>query len=422
MTVGLLDPLYKAVAWVILQIHGWLSNFFGPASGWTWALTIVLLVVIVRLILFPLFVKQIHAQRKMADLQPQLQELRKKYKGDKQRMNEEQMKLFRENGANPISGCLPLVFQLPVFIALFTVLRAIAQDQVKYGMTHALVTSAQHAHILGVTVATTFLHASGASQFGVSPTTARIVIPITVLISGATTYLTVRQSMRRNVTAATSDNPMMQSQKLMAYVAPLFALSGLYWQYGLVLYWVCTNLWTLGQQHYIFRKYPQPSAAGAAGGQAPAGSVTGPRKGAPAQAVTAKSGAAKGTQTRTGASRTGAGRSGPARSGTARTGAPRTGAPRTGAPRTGATKGSGPGRVGASGRGTAGSLAGTGSANSDGGRTGANGQGGLGLGRLLRGRGQEPAEPEQPQDEAEQPKIVRRQPVRQSRSKRTGKG
>ena len=89
------------------------------------------------------------------------------------------------------------------------------------------------------------------------------MIGFTVLLSGTTTYLTVRQSMRRNLVggATASDNPMMQSQKMMAYVAPLFALTGLYWQFGLVMYWLTTNLWTLGQQHYIFSKYPPPAPA-----------------------------------------------------------------------------------------------------------------------------------------------------------------
>ncbi len=346
--MGLLDWLYEAVAWVIMRIHAALSPVFGPASGWTWGLTIVLLTVFVRLLLFPLFVKQIHAQRKMADLAPKVQEIRKKYKADKQQMNQEVMKLYQENGANPLGGCLPLVAQFPVFISLFTVLRAIAQwtpaaGKPKYGLTVGVVVSAQKAHILGVTVATRFIsNAQELAAQGVNPITAKVVIGLFVILSGTTTYLTVRQSMRRNLTGGAADNPMMQSQKMMAYVAPLFALTGLYWQFGLVLYWLTTNLWTLGQQHYIFSKYPPPATA-AAGGQGGGGAAR----------------------------------------------------PIAG----GGTKGTGDGaRPG--GKGSA-----------------PDGQGRPGLGKLLRAR----SEPEPAPEPAPEPKLVRQQPVRQSRSKRTGK-
>jgi YidC/Oxa1 family membrane protein insertase len=270
--VNPLNPLYDAVAWVIMQIHAGLGALFGPASGWAWALSIVVLVVAMRLLLLPLFIKQMHATRKMTALAPQVAELKKKYKNDKQKLNEATMALYKENGANPLAGCLPIAAQLPVFFALFGVLRAISQDHAKYGLTSAVVASAQHAHIFGVTVADKFLasikpptlyHISGSS---------RLVIILTVLVSATTTFLTVRQSTKRGMMPqmtgpADSSNPMASSQKFMAYIVPVFALSGLYWQYGLVLYWVTTNLWTLGQQHVLFRRFPPLTpAAGAAAG------------------------------------------------------------------------------------------------------------------------------------------------------------
>ena len=107
-----------------------------------------------RLLLVPLFIKQMHATRKMTALAPQVAELKKKYKNDKQKLNEETMKLYKENGANPLAGCLPVVAQLPVFFALFGVLRAISLDEPKYGLTPAVVASAQtRARSSGVTVA-----------------------------------------------------------------------------------------------------------------------------------------------------------------------------------------------------------------------------------------------------------------------------
>ena len=134
-----LDPLNNVVAWVIMRIHAVLGAAFGPASGAAWGLSIVFLVIFIRVLLIPLFVKQVNAQRKMAQHAPQLQELQKKYKGDKQRLNEETMKFYKENGVNPLAGCLPMIPQLIIFFALFNVLRAITTwtrgTVPKYGLT-----------------------------------------------------------------------------------------------------------------------------------------------------------------------------------------------------------------------------------------------------------------------------------------------
>ncbi len=148
-----LNPLYIAVAWVMTHIHSGLSLIMPSTSGEAWFLTIVVLVVVMRLILVPLFVKQMHAMRKMSALTPQLQELRKKYKGDKQTLNEETMRLYKEAGVNPLGGCLPLLAQMPLFFALFSVLRAIAGWHAglpsPYDMPISVVKSAQNANILG---------------------------------------------------------------------------------------------------------------------------------------------------------------------------------------------------------------------------------------------------------------------------------
>jgi YidC/Oxa1 family membrane protein insertase len=260
--VNPLNPLYFAVAWVVKQLYYVLSPIFGDSSGWTWALTIILLVVIMRLIMVPLFIKQMHTTRRMTALAPQMSALRKKYKNDKQTLNTEMMKLYQEAGVNPLMGCLPVVAQLPMFFALFSVLRAIAEwqpgDAPKYGLTTAMMESAQHAKILGATIADKFLSSS-------TPLHAKIVILLAVVLSMITTYLTVRQSMKRGMMPTTPDSPMGNSQKYMAYIMPFFALSGLYWPFGLVMYWVTTNVWTLGQQYVLFTKFPAPTVPGTAG-------------------------------------------------------------------------------------------------------------------------------------------------------------
>src|SRR5499427_5979819 len=286
-----LDPLYYAVAWVMQQIHAGVSVVLNPVSGLAWVLTIVILVVLMRLILVPLFIKQMHATRKMSALAPQIQELRKKYKNDKQTLNQETMKLYRENGANPLAGCLPLLGQLPLFFALFSVLLAISVwkpgETPPYGLSHSFVVSAQKADILGAHLPDKFLFPLPGQTLE-----SRLVILFAVLISVATTFMTVRQSTKRGMTPQmTPDNPMAASQKYMTYIVPLFALSGLYWAFGLVMYWVTTNVWTLGQQYVLFKRYPMPPVAtgpAAAPGKAPAGGNTPPAGKSPAKTAPGK--------------------------------------------------------------------------------------------------------------------------------------
>jgi YidC/Oxa1 family membrane protein insertase len=430
-----LTPLYDAVAWVIMRLHAGLGAIFGDSSGAAWALSIVILVVLMRLILVPLFIKQMHATRKMTALAPQVAELKKKYKNDRQKLNEETMKLYKENGANPLAGCLPVVAQLPVFFALFGVLRAIAQDQPKYGLTPAVVASAQHAKIFGVvTVADRLLTSILPPTFSSIGASQKIVILLTVVVSATTTFMTVRQSMKRGMTPQVDpNNPMASSQKMMQYIVPVFALSGLYWQYGLVLYWVTTNLWTLGQQYVLFRRFPPPAtaAAGAGGPPATTGGKSAARaagKGAapvkPAPNVTAagraaarQQAAAKAAQSAKsdGAQTVNGGAAEQAKPAAAQSGRPINqlrkspsksppAKPAPGKPAgNGAAKPASPAAKPAS------------AAPAKGAGSGSNGSGG-GLRRLVKGR----TEPEPPAPEPET-KIVRQQPVRQPRSRRSGK-
>ena len=401
--MGILNPIYEAVAWVLKQIYNFLSPIFGTTSGWTWALSIVILVVLMRLIMVPLFVKQMHTTRAMSALAPQMQALRKKYKNDKQTLQQETMKLYQQAGVNPLMGCLPVVLQLPMFFALYSVLKAIAEwkpgQPTKYGLPLPMVASAQHAKILGATVADKFLFTKGLNV----PLHAKAVILLAVLISMTTTFLTVRQSMKRGMMpAASPDNPMGQSQKYMMYIMPFFALSGLYWPFGLVLYWVTTNCWTLMQQWVLFRRFPSPAAAGAAGA---AGAVTSP---AVAPVVTtrpkrqAKSLPAAPAQ-----------QDGPAA-------AQSNGAAKPAADQQ-SSNGAQPGKsrkaAASPATGSAAKTSGSGAAARTGAQPSANGGGGAG--GVLRRLGKR-AEPE-PEPPAPDVKLVRQQRQRQSRSKRSGK-
>jgi YidC/Oxa1 family membrane protein insertase len=405
--VSILNPLFDAVAWVMMQIHAGVAHLFGPSSGATWALSIILLVILMRLIMVPLFIKQRNSMQKMQSHMPQLAELRKKYKNDKTKLNEETMKFYKENGINPLGGCLPLLAQLPVFWSLFNVLKAIAQwtppapghapTQPAYGLTIAVVESARQARIFGISLYDEFLRPAVGES-----TTSRWLIVIFVLISAATTFLTMKQSQRRgmlNQTAPDPDQPgaaaAASMSKNMMYIAPFFALTGLYWQFGLVIYWVTTNVWTLGQQYFLFRRLPVVGSAtvGASAVQAASGN-----SGATAKSTTAKSPAARST---TAAAKSTAPKNGTSSAKNGASGAPvKTGA-RT------ATQAK-PASKGAASATPAVKAAANGSAN------GSNGS------SVLKrfGKKEEPEEvPVVPQT-----KVVRQQPNRQSRSKRGNTG
>lgn len=405
--MGILNPLYDLVAWLIMRIHAVLSPLFGPASGTTWVLVIVVLVVLMRLVLLPLFIKQMHSQRKMVALAPELQALRKRYKNDKQKLQEEMMKLYKEHGANPLSGCLPLVAQLPLWFALLNVLRAMSENKALYGMTPLVVHQANSASIFGATISSKFLF-----QHPPTPDHVKVVIGITVVISSITTFLSVKQSMKRGLMqnpTATEDNPMAGAQKYMVYIAPLFALSGLYWQFGLVLYWMTSNIWQLGQQHFLFKKIPPLETAPAAATAAPA--VSGKASAAQPAAGRPKAGSAQSGAKRVGTPAKPAGSAKPAAARQSGSSAKPAG---SSAKSAGAAE-----KQPARAKQPAGAKK-PAAAKTDAAALGIppptpNGSGGV-LRKLVRGR----AEPE-PEPEPPEVTFVRQQRVKQSRSKRSGK-
>ncbi len=403
--MSILNPINDLVAWVIMHIYSVLGPVFGVTSGSTWVLSIIILVIAMRLILLPLFIKQMHTQRAMTALSPKISEIRKKYKGDKEKLNAETMKLYQEAGVNPLMGCLPVVLQMPLFFALFSVLRAIAEPKavLPYHLTTKFVNNVGQAHIFGVSIKDTFLHGTSLHV--------HVVVLFVVLVSMATTYLTVRQSMKRGMMPTGPDNPMGQSQKIMAYVMPLFALTGLYWPFGLVLYWVTTNLWTLGQQYVLLRKYPVGAAAAAAGGNLPIGKGTSP---APASGLVSGSGRAKPTQG-----------SGAADNASQNGSAGKDAAGKDAAGKDAAGKGAA--GKGAADKGVADSKPAKPAPSANGSRNAASTGNGhkpaAEAGGMLRRFSRSRPEPEPDLSEPVQPetKIVRQQPQRQSRSKRSGK-
>ncbi len=176
----ILEWLEMAVAWVLVAFHTVLSPIFGEANGWSWVLSIMGLVVVIRILLIPLFVKQIKAQRNLQIIQPQIKEIQKKYAGDKERQSQEMMALYRETGTNPFASCLPLILQMPIFFALFQVLQGIAMynpnDQgytapgvFQWDQYADLLPLAHDASIFGAPLYATFLNAGEVADQASTP-------------------------------------------------------------------------------------------------------------------------------------------------------------------------------------------------------------------------------------------------------------
>ena len=264
----LLWPLKVAVAWVMVTIHkGLVLIGFPDGPGIAWVLSIIGLTIVVRLLIMPLFVKQIRASRGMQLLQPEMQALQAKYKGKKdpesrQRMNEEMMALYRKHGTNPMASCLPILVQMPIFFALFRVLASLgAVAGGTYGrpsigpLTQQLAEQVQASSVFGASLSSSFMSSSD--------TQVKIVTVAMIVIMSVTQWYTMAQLSMKNMSTESlnSDNPMIRSQRMMLYVMPvIFAVSGVNFQIGVLVYWVVSNVWTMGQQFFTIRNMPAPGS------------------------------------------------------------------------------------------------------------------------------------------------------------------
>ena len=237
------NVLYTAVSWVLLRWHQ-LFTAMGMKSdgGITWALSIVFLVITARLLMFRFFLKQVHYQRHMQELQPEIQKLREKHKGDRQRLQQEMMKLQQERGLNVLAGCLPMFLQIPIFLSLFHVLRHLANSShasvtshqaTLYGFSGNETLSAAKATLFGSAPLASSFHDSAdkVSKLGGDLGTLRIVAVVLAVISAAATYMTQRQVAKSATTAPTGQ--AAQIQKVMLYLIPVFVLgSGIFFPLG----------------------------------------------------------------------------------------------------------------------------------------------------------------------------------------------
>ena len=253
---AILDPLYWLVSGVMVVIHRALSPITGATSGVTWSISIIGLVVMIRTLLIPLFVKQIKSQRALTALQPEMKKIQQKFKDDRQKQSEELMKLYKEHKTNPLASCFPILAQAPIFFALFTVLNGIGKNppQARGALTTELAAQAAQAKFFGAPISQTFL--------GSTNGTVKLVTVLLIALMSLTTFTTQRQLMVKGMPKLDSSNNMMlQQQKIMLYLFPvIFAVSGVNFPVGVLIYWSTTNLWTWGQQFYVIKRNPTPGS------------------------------------------------------------------------------------------------------------------------------------------------------------------
>jgi YidC/Oxa1 family membrane protein insertase len=248
---AILTPLYYLTSGILRVFHGLFFDVLGFDEGWSWALSIIFLTIVIRIVLIPLFVKQIKNSRNLQLLQPKVKELQKKYGHDRERLTQETMKLYKDTGTNPLASCLPLILQMPIFLSLFRTLNAASDSKGVGFMTDSLAGSLANGEVFGVKISDSF---NGADSVGTQIFTMALVVLMT-----ATTFTTQRQLMRKNMPATAMTGQYAQQQKILLYVLPVvFAVGGIAFPVGVLLYWSTSNLWTMGQQFYVIRNNPTP--------------------------------------------------------------------------------------------------------------------------------------------------------------------
>jgi YidC/Oxa1 family membrane protein insertase len=248
-----MTPLYYLTSAALVGWHWVWSLVFPETSGAAWALSIVGLTLVIRAALIPLFVRQIKSSRNMQLLQPRVKELQKKYGHDRERLAAETMALYKETGTNPFASCLPLLLQMPIFFALFRLIDHAAKNGTGNGfLTDNKAAQFAAAKLFGIPISDSFTKAEG--NHGVQALALILVVAMTV-----TTFLTQRQLMSKNMPADALSGPYAQQQKMLLYVLPLvFAIGGVAFPIGVLIYWTTSNLWTMSQQFYVIRNNPAP--------------------------------------------------------------------------------------------------------------------------------------------------------------------
>ncbi|NEM91762.1 membrane protein insertase YidC [Galbitalea soli] len=262
---NLLWPLKWLIEAILVTFHTGLT-FLGmdPAAGLTWVLSIVGLVLVVRAALIPIFVRQIKSQRRMLEVAPQIKKIQDKYKGKKDQysreaMSRETMELYKRTGTNPLSSCLPLLIQMPIFFSLFSTLNGAQTGHAGVGLLNkALSTEFGQSSLFNIAP----LHESITTANGNGVVIA-IAITMVVLMT-ASQFITQLQIMSKNQSPEMKASPTYRQQRIMLYILPfVFLFSGINFPLGVMFYWLTTNIWTMVQQFIVIRNMPTPGSEAA---------------------------------------------------------------------------------------------------------------------------------------------------------------
>jgi len=266
----ILWPIKWVIELILVAFHSlWTFVGLDPNAGITWVLSIVGLVVVVRAALIPIFVRQIKSQRRMLEVAPQLKKIQDKYKGKKDQfsreaMSRETMELYKKTGTNPLSSCLPLLLQMPIFFGLFSVLNDASIHSERGGvgaLTPALAESFSNAVFLGAPLNETFINAWN-NNF--QPWQVMVVASVMIVLMTASQFITQLQIVSKNMSPETKASPMFRQQRILLYLLPLvFAFSGVAFPIGVMFYWLVSNFWTMGQQFVVIRNMPTPGSEAA---------------------------------------------------------------------------------------------------------------------------------------------------------------
>ena len=262
----ILWPIKWVIEAILVAFHTGLTAIgLNPDDGVTWVLAIAGLVLVVRAALIPIFVRQIKSQRRMLEVAPQVKKIQDKYKGKKDQfsreaMSRETMGLYKRTGTNPLSSCLPLLLQMPIFFGLFSVLNDAQNPNIDAGV--GLLNSELHrsfgeSEFLGAPLRMSISNADG-------NVTVIIVASIMIILMTASQFITQLQIMSRNQSAEMKASPMYRQQRILLYILPLvFLFSGFTFPLGVMFYWLVSNFWTMVQQFIVIRNMPTPGSEAA---------------------------------------------------------------------------------------------------------------------------------------------------------------
>lgn len=263
----ILWPIKWVIEAILVGFH-WVLTALGMDTngGLTWVLSIVGLVIIVRAALIPIFVRQIKSQRKMLEVAPELKKIQDKYRGKKDQfsreaMQRETMALYQRAGTNPLSSCLPLLIQMPIFFSLFSVLNEARFDRAGVGLlTQELADSFGGANLFGVAP----LKYSLVDAFTYGEMWVAVIAIVMIIVMTASQFYTQLQIMSKNQTPEMKASPMYRQQKILLYILPfVFLISGLAFPIGVMFYWLTSNIWTMVQQALVIRTMPTPGSEAA---------------------------------------------------------------------------------------------------------------------------------------------------------------